>query len=179
MFCIWKVEHLNSLWKRGLRQFGNGLFKAKYLDLPNLGLKWGLIELMKMRGYTMNYSKRKAKNAHERRNCYSERVNPLQAGRNQGTPHTTKTSYMRQKVRFLEEKWDDTRTVSKTQSTSIAKRSYTNRTVTRLKIADNMYTEDQFKILEKKKKCFYESLYKSKNVYSKCLPFFNPDNITP
>ena len=35
-------------------------FKAKYVDLPDLGLKWDLIK-MEMRGFTVQYSKRKAK----------------------------------------------------------------------------------------------------------------------
>ena len=44
-----------------------------------------------------------------------------------------------------------------------------------------MYTEDQFNILDKEK-CFYESLYKSKNIDAEKLKnssFFNPENITP
>ena len=58
---------------------------------------------------------------------------------------------------------------------------YFCKAITRLKIAENVYTEDQFDILDKEK-CFYESLYKTKNIDTEKLknsPFFNPDNITP
>ena len=44
-------------------------FKAKYNDLTDLGLKWDLIK-MEIRGYTVKYSKQKAKEKIETRNFF-------------------------------------------------------------------------------------------------------------
>jgi len=61
---------------------------------------------------------------------------------------------------------------------SLEKRHHDIKTVSKLKVGENCYTEDQFKILEEKKK-FYESVYHSTNINPKIfknLPFFNPEN---
>ena len=90
--------------------------------------------------------------------------------------YRTKGAILRSKVRWHEDGECNTKYFY-----ALGKRNYTNKAITRLKIAENVYTEDQFNILEKEK-CFYESLYKSKNIDAENLknsPFFNPENINP
>ena len=53
-------------------------FKAKYVDLPDLGLKWDLIK-MEMRGFTVQYSKRKTKMLRDKEISLQKKVNLLQA----------------------------------------------------------------------------------------------------
>ena len=67
-----------------------------------------------------------------------------------------------------------------TQSISSEKRHHDVKTVSKLKVGENYYIEDQFEILEEEKK-FYESLYRSTNINPKNFknsPFFNPENLT-
>ena len=170
-------------------------FKAKYVDLPDLGLKWDLIK-MEMRGFTVQYSKRKAKMLRDKEISLQKKVNLPQAQAEEN-PHNknitheleveksrlkkimtyrTKGVILRSKVRWHEDGERNTKYFY-----ALEKRNYTNKVITRLKIAENVYTEDQFNILDKEK-CFYESLYKSKNIDAekfKNSPFFNPENITP
>ena len=84
--------------------------------------------------------------------------------------YRTKGAILRSKVRWHEDGERSTKYFN-----SLEKRNYTNKAITRLKIAENVYTEDQ-------EKCFYESLYKTKNIDTEKLknsPFFNLENITP
>ena len=90
--------------------------------------------------------------------------------------YRTKGAILRSKVRWHEDGERNTKYFY-----ALEKRNYTNKAITRLKIAENAYTEDQFNIPDKEK-CFYESLYKSKNIDAEKLkksPFFNAENITP
>ena len=90
--------------------------------------------------------------------------------------YRTKGAILRSKVRWYEDGERNTKYFY-----ALEKRNYTNTVITRLKLAENVYTEDQFNILDKEK-CFYESLYKSKNIDAEKLknsPFFNPESITP
>ena len=57
-------------------------FKAKYADLTDSGLKWDLIK-MEIRGFTVKYSKRKAKRT---RHGHASTFFPLQRGVRQGCP---------------------------------------------------------------------------------------------
>ena len=66
--------------------------------------------------------------------------------------YRTKDAILRSKVRWHEDGERNTKYFY-----SLEKRNYTNKAITRLKIAENVYTEDQFNILDKEK-CFYESL---------------------
>ena len=64
---------------------------------------------------------------------------------------------------------------------NLEKRNHIRKTVTKLKIGDNKYVNDQFAILEEEK-CFYESLYKSQNIDNDTFlesPFLKTQNITP
>ena len=170
-------------------------FKAKYVDLPDLGLKWDLIK-MEMKGFTVQYSKRKAKMLRDKEISLQKKVNLLQ-GQAEENPHNkniihelqveksrlkkimtyrTKGAILRSKVRWHEDSERNTK-----HFYSLEKRNYTNKAITRLKIAENVYTRDQFNILDKEK-YFYESLYKTKNIDTEKLknpPFFNLENITP
>ena len=88
----------------------------------------------------------------------------------------TKGAILRSKVR-----WHDDGERNSKYFYAFEKRNYTYKAITRLKNAENVYTEGQFNILDKEK-CFYESLYKSKNIDAEKLknsPIFNPENITP
>ena len=63
---------------------------------------------------------------------------------------------------------------------SLEKRHHDIKTVSKLKVAENCYIEDQFAILEEEKK-FYKSLYCSTYMNPKIfknLPFFKPENVT-
>ena len=47
-------------------------FKEKYKEIHDLGLKWDLVK-MEIRGFTLQYSKRKAKKYETRRNLYTKK----------------------------------------------------------------------------------------------------------
>ena len=51
-------------------------FKDKYADLDDLGLKWDLIK-MEIRGFTIKYSKIKAKNKRNEEAALQNKVNEL------------------------------------------------------------------------------------------------------
>ena len=90
--------------------------------------------------------------------------------------YRTKGAILRSKVRWHEDGERNTKYFY-----SLEKRNYTSKAIKRIKIAENVYTEDQFNILDKEK-CSYESLYKTKNIDTKNLknsPFFHLENITP
>ena len=170
-------------------------FKAKYADLTDSGLKWDLIK-MEIRGFTVKYSKRKAKRTRDKEKALQERINTLQA-QAEKHPHNrsiilelqveksrlkkimaykTKGAILRSKVRWHEQGERNTNYFY-----GLEKRNYNSKTVTRLKIGENRFTSNQFEILEKER-LFYESLYKSKNLNPdkfKDSVFFNQENISP
>ena len=53
-------------------------FKEKYKEIHDLGLKWDLIK-MEIRGFTLQYSKRKAKKHRDEEKSLYKKVNNLQA----------------------------------------------------------------------------------------------------
>ena len=69
-----------------------------------------------------------------------------------------KGAILRSKVRWHEEGERNTKYFY-----SLEKRHHDIKTVSKLKVGENCYTEDQFEILEEEKK-FYESLYRSTNI---------------
>ena len=170
-------------------------YKEKYSDVTDSGLKWDLIK-MEIRGFTVKYSKRKAKIVKSEEMALLERVNELQA-KAEKKPHNrniilelqaeklrlkrimtykTKGAILRSKVRWHEQGERNTKYFY-----GLEKRNFNNKTITRLKIGENAFTSNQFEILTKEK-IFYESLYKTKNVnpdkFNGSL-FFNPENISP
>ena len=54
----------------------------------------------------------------------------------------------------------------KNHNFSLEKRNHDNKTITKIKVGEDSYIEDQFEILEEQKN-FYESLYRSSNINSK------------
>ena len=68
----------------------------------------------------------------------------------------TKGAILRSKARWHEHDERNTRF-------NLEKRNHSRKTVTRLKIGDNKYVNDQFAILEEEKR-FYEALYKSQSI---------------
>lgn len=87
----------------------------------------------------------------------------------------TKGAILRSKVRWHEEGERNTKYFY-----SLEKRHHDSKTVSKLKVGENCYTEDQFEILEEEKK-FYESLYCSTNINPekfKNSPFFISENVT-
>ena len=87
----------------------------------------------------------------------------------------TQGAILRSKVRWHEEGERNTKYFYR-----LEKRHHDIKTVSKLKVGDNCYIEDQFDILEEEKK-FYESLYRSTNINPenfKNSPFFIPENVT-
>ena len=130
---------------------------------------------MEIRGFTIKYSKRKAKKHRDEEKLLHKKVNDLQA-RAENNPHNrnillelkrarsqlkkimlTKTNgaILRSKVR-----WHERNTK---YFYSLGKRHYDIKIVSKLRVGENCFAEDQFEILEEEKK-FYESLYCSTNI---------------
>ena len=149
---------------------------------------------MEIRGFTVKYSKQKAKVNKDKEKSLQEKINTLQA-QTEKHPHNkklllelnaekmrlkrimnykTKCAILRSKVRWHEQGERNTKYFYGLEV-------HKNKTVTRLKTAENAFTSDQFEILEKEKQ-FYKSLYKPKNVdpskFEESM-FFNPGNISP
>ena len=141
------------------------------------------------------YSKRKAKKFRDEEKLLHQKVNDLQVRAN-NNPHNrnirlelqratarlkkimltkTKGAILRSKVRWHEEGERNTKYFY-----SLEKRHHDIKTVSKLKVGDNCYIEDQFEILKEEKK-FYESLYRSTKINPnsfKNSPFFNSENVT-
>ncbi len=63
-------------------------FREKYSDITNLGLKWDLFK-MEIRGFTVKYSKQKAKVNKDKEKSLQEKINTLQA-QTEKHPHNKK-----------------------------------------------------------------------------------------
>ena len=170
------------------------IFKDKYNETHDMGLKWDLIK-MEIRGFTIMYSKRKAEKFRDEEKLLHKKVNDLQVRAN-NNPHNknirlelqratarlkkikltkTKGAILRSKVRWHEEGERNTKYFY-----SLEKRHHDIKTVSKLKVGDNCYIEDQFEILKEEKK-IYESLYCSTKINHnsfKNSPFFNSENVT-
>ena len=141
------------------------IFKEKYNEVHDLGLKWDLLK-MAIRGFTIKYSKRKAKKHRDEEKLLHKKVNDLQA-RAENNPHNrnillelqrarsqlkkimltkTKGAILRSKVRWHKEGERNTKYFY-----SLEKRHHDIKTVSKLKVGENCYTEDQFEILEEEK----------------------------
>ena len=150
---------------------------------------------MEIRGFTVKYSKQKAKAFRDREIALQEKINTLQAQAEKHPhnrsiilelqaqksrlkrimTHKTKGAILRSKVRWHEQGERNTNYFY-----GLEKRNYSDKTITRLKIGKNIFTSNQFEILDREK-LFYKSLYKTKNVNLekfKDSSFFNPENIT-
>ena len=122
---------------------------------------------MEIRGFTIKYSKRKAKKNRDEEKLLHKKVNDLQT-RAENNPHNrnillelqrarsqlkkimltkTKGAILRSKVRWREEGERNTKYFYR-----LEKRRNDSKTVSKLKVGENCYTEDQFEILEEEKK---------------------------
>ena len=129
------------------------IFKEKYNEVHDLGLKWDLIK-MGIRGFTIKYSKRKAKKHRDEEKSLHQKVNDLQA-RAENNPHNrnillelqrarsqlkkimltkTKGAILRSKVRWHEEGERNTKYFY-----SLEKRHHDIKTVSKLKVGENCY----------------------------------------
>ena len=150
---------------------------------------------MEIRGFTLQNSKRKVKKHRDKEKSLYKKVNDLQANAEKN-PHDktailelqlararlrkitlikTKGAILRSKSRWHEEGERNTKYFF-----CLEKRNHDNKTITKIKVGEDSYTEYQFEILEEQKN-FYESLYRSSNINSKNFgtsPFFNPENVT-
>ena len=207
---VFQSNHLNQKRGPGFWKFNTALlkdeayvtalkinipiFKDKYNETHDLGLKWDLIK-MEIRGFTIMYSKRKAKKFRDEEKLLHQKVNDLQVTAN-NNPHNrnirlelqratarlkkimltkNKGAILRSKVRWHEEGERNTKYFY-----SLEKRHHDIKTVSKLKVGDNCYIEDQFEILKEEKK-FYESLYRSTKINPnsfKNSPFFNLESVT-
>ena len=171
------------------------LFKNKYFDIDDLGLQWDLIK-MEIRGFTIKYSKLKAKKRKNEERLLQNKVNEL-LQKSETNPNNkqllnelfatklrlqiimrqkTKGAIIRSKARWQEKGERNTR-----YFLNLEKRNHLRKTVTKLKVGDDKYTTDQFEILEEEK-TFYKSLYKSQNTNEHDLSestFFASRNIAP
>ena len=140
---------------------------------------------MEIRGFTVMYSKSKAKARKNEEINLQIKANELRqkAERNPADKRvlnellaTNLRAILRSKVRWFEHGERNTK-----YFLNLEKRNFCQKSVTKLKLKDDTYTYDQFDILQEEKQ-FYESLYTSKNVEAEKFshsPFFKPDNITP
>ena len=140
-------------------------FKDKYADLDDLGLKWDLIK-MEIRGFTIKYSKIKAKNKRNEEAALQNKVNELMQKCEQNPSdkrilnelYATKLrlqTIMRQKTKgaILRSKarWHEFGERNSKYFFNLEKRNHFKKTVTRLKLRNNQVTCDQFEILQEQK----------------------------
>ena len=149
---------------------------------------------MEIRGFTVKYSKIKAKKRKSEELILQCKVNELiqKSERNPGDKlllnelYATKSrlqTIMRQKTKgaIIRSKalWHEQGERNTRYFYNLEKRNLNRKTVTKLKVGSNKYTSDQFEILEEEKR-FYETLYRSKSTdVSPESTFFKPDNISP
>ena len=149
-------------------------FRQKYNDVEDLTLKWDLIK-MEIRGFTIKYSKNKAKKRKSSEIHLQNQINELYK-KAEKQPNNkqiindiyhvrsrlkkimqqkTKGTILRSKVRWHEHGERNTRYFY-----SLEKRNYEKKTTTKLKLSDGSFTNDQSKILQEQMH-FYKTLYTS------------------
>ena len=194
---FWKFNNSLLRDEKYINKLRNNLdrYKDKYKDVEDRGLQWDLLK-MEIRGFTVMYSKSKAKGRQKEETELQNKANELRlkAERNPADKkilnelfatnlrlekllqYKTKGAILRSKVRWFEHGERNTK-----YFLSIEKRNSCQKAVTKLKLKDDTYTYDQFEILQEEKQ-FYESLYTSKDVDAEKFshsPFFKQNNITP
>ena len=138
-------------------------FEDKYKDVKNQALQWNKIEI---RGFSVMYSKSIAKARKKEEIDLQNKANKLRlnAERNPAdkkildeiyttnlciedlVQYKTKGTILRSKVRWFEPNEHNTK-----YFLNLGKRNYCQKWVTKLKLKDNMYTYDQFEILQEEK----------------------------
>ena len=171
------------------------LYKVKYENVEDKGLKWDLIK-REIRGFTVKYAKTKAIQRKNEEMTLQNKINELQLSleRNPNNNHAqnellvaklrlqkimhfkTKGAILRSKVRWYEEGERNTRYFY-----SLENRAQTKKAIDKLKINDNTYIFYQLAILDEQKK-FYETIYQLKES-DKDIPqggnFLKAELVTP
>lgn len=171
------------------------LYKEKYKEVEDLGLKWDVIK-MELRSFTIFYSKQKAKKERDKEKILITKLNELQqkldTSRNDHktiqefymlklklekiTNKRIKGTILRSKARWYEDGEKNSR-----YFLNLEKRSSLKKKITKLTLSDGKETEDPTEILEEEKS-FYKTLYSSKKVNPDDPGFdifFNNNLITP
>ena len=149
-------------------------FKQKYLDVEDLNLRWDLIK-MEIRGFTVKYSKTKARKRKSTETFLQNQMNDLYK-RAEAEPNNnqiiceihntrlrlqkimqykTKGAILRSKVRWHESGERNTRYFY-----NLEKQNYEKKTMTKLKRSNGTFTSDQFQILREPMD-YYKRLYTS------------------
>lgn len=160
---FWKFN--NSLLKdeKYINKLRDNLnrYKDKYKDVEDQGLQWDLLK-MEIRGFTVMYSKSKAKARKNEEIELQNKANELRlkAERNPADKrilnelfatnlrlekllqYKTKGAILRSKVRWFEQGERNTK-----YFLNLEKRNFCQKSVTKLKLKDDTYTYDQFDIL--------------------------------
>ena len=151
-------------------------FRKKYSNVEDLTLKWDLIK-MEIRGFTIKYSKNKAKKRKSTEIHLQNQINEKQPNNKQVINeiyhirsrlknimhHKTNGTILRSKVRWHEHGERNTRYFY-----GLEKRNYEKKTITKLKLSDGSFTNDQSKILQEQMH-FYKTLYASNKQRSSTL----------
>ena len=149
-------------------------FKQKYIDVDDQSLRWDLIK-MEIRGFTVKYSKNKARKRKSTETFLQNQINDLYK-RAEAEPNNkqiicqihntrlrlqkimqykTKGAILRSKVRWHENGERNTRYFY-----NLEKRNYKKKTATKLKRSNGTFTNDQFEILREQMD-YYKTLYTS------------------
>ena len=169
-------------------------FKSKYQNVEDLGLPWDLIK-MEIRGFTVKYTKIKARERHDEEKFLQNSINDLiakteknknnktiiyelnstKARLNKIIAYKTCGTILRSRARWHEQGERNTKYFY-----SLEKRNYSRKVVTKLKLNDSSYTTNESDILEEQKR-FYENLYKSQLTSAQSAHeneiFFNPNAV--
>ena len=161
------------------------LFKNKYADVEDLSLKWDLLK-MEIRGFTIKYSKIKAKKRKTEEIILQHKANKLlqKSAKNPSDKQLLNELYatksrletiMRQKTKGViirsKARWREQGERNTRYFFNLEKRNQSRKAVTKLKVGNDKYTFDQFEILEEEKR-FYETLYRSEIIDEQSLPGF-------
>lgn len=132
-------------------------FKSKYQTVEDLGLRWDLIK-MEIRGFTVKYSKNKARERRDEEKFLQNRINDLLAkaekNRNNKTiiyeldstkarlnkimAYKTHGTILRSRAR-----WHEQGERNSKYFYGLEKRNYSRKVVTKLKLSDSSYTTNQ------------------------------------
>ena len=149
-------------------------FKSKHQDVEDLGLRWDLIK-MEIRGFTVKYTKTKARERRDEEKFLQNRINDLiakaeknrnnkkiiyelnstKARLNKIMAYKTRGTILRSRAR-----WHELGERNSKYFYGLEKRNNSRKVVTKLKLSNGSYTTNQSDILEEQKN-FYENLYKS------------------
>ena len=152
-------------------------YRNKYLYLDDKGLRWDLMK-MEIRGFTIAYAKRKAKKKRNEEKKLEEQLNELlgQSAQCKTNPHLrtkiqsiqmrlkritdqkVKGAILRSKARWVEYGEKNTR-----YFLNLEKKKGEKKTIIKLKLNDEMETEDQ-EIILREEENFYRALYESSNI---------------